>query len=64
MILFDLSYDSSENDVLFVKIEARVLDVWLDTSSGPKWAKCSFWASDPKVKKFRYFMILLDWSHD
>ena len=52
MILFDLSYDSWENEVLFVKIEARVLDVWLDTSSGPKWPKCSFWAPDPKVKKF------------
>ena len=30
MILLDSSHDSSENEVLFVKIEARVLDIWLD----------------------------------
>ena len=41
-ILLDLSYDSWENVILFVKTGARVLDLWLDTSSGPKWARCSF----------------------
>ena len=28
--------------VLFVKIGAMVLDLWLDTSYRPKWQKCSF----------------------
>ena len=35
MILLDPYHDSLENEVLFVKIEARVLDLFLDTSSGP-----------------------------
>ena len=34
--LLDLSHDSWKNEVLFVKIKARVLDLWLDTSSSPK----------------------------
>ena len=42
IILLDLSLDSGENETLFVKIGARVLDLWLDTSSGPKWPKVSF----------------------
>ena len=52
MILLDLHHDSWENEVMFVKIAARVLDLWLDTFSGPKWPKCSFWVLNPKVKKF------------
>ena len=52
MILPDSSYDFGENEVLFVKIGARVLDIWLDTSFGPKWPKFSFLAQDPKVMKF------------
>ena len=52
MILLDSSHDSRENEVLFVKVIAIVLDIWLDTSFGPKWPKCSFWVPDPKVKKF------------
>ena len=32
IILLDSSHDSWENEVLFVKIGARVLDVWLDLS--------------------------------
>ena len=36
MILLDSFYDSRENEVLFVKIGARVLDLWLDKSL----AKC------------------------
>ena len=40
--LLDLSRDSRENEVLFVKVEARALDLWLDMSSGPKWHKSSF----------------------
>ena len=42
MILLDSSHDSCENEVLFVNIEARVLDLWLDMSSGPKWPRFSF----------------------
>ena len=45
-------YDSWENEVLFVKIGARVLGLWLDVSSGLKWPKCYPNAPDPKVKKF------------
>ena len=32
MILLDLRYEFGENEVLFVKIEAMVPDIWLDTS--------------------------------
>ena len=52
MILLDSSYDSWENDDLFVKMAAMVLHIWLDTSSGPKWPRYSFWVPDPKVNKF------------
>ena len=52
MILLNSSQDSWENEVLFVKIEARVLDLWLDTSSGAKWPKCSFLTPGPKVNNF------------
>ena len=31
--LISSCYDFGENEVLFVKIEARILDIWLDTSS-------------------------------
>ena len=42
MILLNSFHDFWENEVLFVKIGARVLDLWLDLSSGPKWPKYSF----------------------
>ena len=42
MILIDSSHYSWENEVLFVKIEARDLDLLLDTSSGPRRPKFSF----------------------
>ena len=35
MVLLDSSHDSWENEALLVKIGARVLNLWLDTSSGP-----------------------------
>ena len=35
MILLDSSYYSDENDALFVKIRARVLELLLDVSLGP-----------------------------
>ena len=31
MILFDLRYDSVKTEVLFMKIGAWILDLWLDT---------------------------------
>ena len=38
-----LSHYPGQNEVLLVKIGARVLDLWQDTtSSGPKWPKSSF----------------------
>ena len=36
-ILFILSL--LKNEILFVSIGARVLDLWLDMFSGPKWLK-------------------------
>ena len=36
MILLDSYYHSWKNEVSFVNIGARVLDLWLDMSSGPK----------------------------
>ena len=35
-------YNFGENEDLFVKIGARILDIWLDMSFGPKPPKCSF----------------------
>ena len=47
----ELSFDSGENEVLFVKVGARVPKLRLDTS-GPKWPKFSLQATDPKAKVF------------
>ena len=52
MILLDWSHDFWENEVLFVKIDARVLDLCTDTSSWPKRPECSFEVPGPKVKTF------------
>ena len=41
MILLDSYYDSAENEVLFVKIGARVPDLWLDIFFGPLLAQSS-----------------------
>ena len=49
---FNWIHHSTENEVLFVKIEARVLELWLDTSSSPNWPKCSFKGPGLKVNKF------------
>ena len=52
-------------EVLFVKIGVRVLDLWLDTSSWPKWPKCSFYAPEPQDQEFFWdFIIVLDSSRD
>ena len=45
-----------------MKIEARILELWLDMSSEPKWPKCSFSAPDPKIKQF-FKISLLDLSY-
>ena len=52
MILLNSAHDSWENEALFVKIATRILDLWFNMFSGPKWPKCSFWVLNPKVKKF------------
>ena len=40
------------NEVLFVKIRTRVEQLWLDTTSGPKWPNYRFLALDFKIRKF------------
>ena len=66
MILFDSSYDSVKNEVLFVKIGARILGLWLDMSFGIKWPKCL--VSRPQTPRskffFKDFIILLDLYYD
>ena len=52
IILLDSSYDSKENEVLFVKIGARVLELWLDMWFEPKWPRCSFEPQSPKSRTF------------
>ena len=52
MILLDFSHDSWKNEVLFVKIGVRIPDLWLDTSSGPKWPKFSLQTPGPTGKTF------------
>ena len=43
MILLDSSGENSgENEVLFVKIGARVFYLWLDMSFESRWLKCGF----------------------
>ena len=42
MSLLDWSNDLGKNEVLFVKIRARALELQLDTSFEPKWPKFSF----------------------
>ena len=64
LILLSLSNDSWENEALFVKIAARILDLWFNTFSGPKWPKCSFWVLNPRSRHFWDFMILLNLAHD
>ena len=58
----DSSHNSQESKVLFVKIGARVLYLWLDMSSWPRWPKCSFKAPGPKVKTF-FQIWWFYWTH-
>ena len=55
--LLDLSHHSRNNEVLFVNIGARVLDLWLDMSSGPKW--CQDLVSRPQVTRSKTFFEIL-----
>ena len=50
IIWFDLSYDLGEDEVLFVKIGARVLDLRLDMSFELKWPKSGLQTPDPNAK--------------
>ena len=36
MILLDSNYNSRQKEVVFVNIEARVQDLWLDKPFGPQ----------------------------
>ena len=47
MILLDSYHNSWKDEVLFVKVLAIILEIWLDMSFGPKWPKFSFYAPDP-----------------
>ena len=51
----DPSHDSWENEVLFVKIESRVLDLLLDTSSGPSGPNVSSRPQTPRSRNFLRF---------
>ena len=53
--LLDSSYDSWKNEVLFVNIGARVLELWLDTSPGPKSTKLVPRPQAPKSINFLRF---------
>ena len=64
MILLDSYHDSWENEVMFVKIAARVLDLWLDMFPGPKWPKFSFWVLTPRSRtflRFHDFIGMISW---
>ena len=39
---FDSRYDFDQDEALFVKIGARVLDLWVSGSFGHNWPKTSF----------------------
>ena len=56
MILLDLSHDSSENDGLFVKIEAMVLDIYgLIPLLGPSGPDVVSGSQTPRLKQFLRF---------
>ena len=42
ILVYVLTYASGQNETCFVKIEARVLGLWLDETFGPKLPKSSF----------------------
>ena len=52
MILLDSYYHFGGNEVLFVKIGVRVLDLWLDTCFGSNMPQTTFYAPNPKVEIF------------
>ena len=52
ILIFDLTYGSGEYEACFVKIEARVLGLWLEEAFGPKLPKSSFQAPNPKCYGF------------
>ena len=44
---------------MYVKIDGRIQELWLDTSFGPKWPKYSFQAPDPKLTN----IFEISWFH-
>ena len=50
-----ISSFSQENEVMFVKIGARVLDLWLDTSSGQSSPNLVSWPQTPRSRHFLRF---------
>ena len=54
MILLDSSNYSGENEILFVKIGPRVLDLWLNTSSGTNPSSKNIF-SMPQTPEISYF---------
>ena len=60
MILLDLSHDSSENDGLFVKIEAMVLDIYgLILLLGPSGPDVVSGSQTPRSKNILRFHNLI-----
>ena len=65
IILLDLSHESGENKNLFLKIGARVLELWLDMIFWVKLAQMQFLG--PRLQGleiFWEFIILLNSSHE
>ena len=46
----DSTLDLGQNEILFVTIGAKILDLWLDKNLGLNWPKCSYNATDPWMK--------------
>ena len=62
MILLDLSYDFGENEILFVKIGARVPDIWLDKILWAQVAEMQFIAPRPQGHEI-FEISWLYWIH-
>ena len=64
MIILDSSCNSGENEALFVKIRARDLELWLDTSFGPSGPNVVSKPETLRSMNFLDFIILLESSYD
>ena len=52
IIFLNLAYDSAQNEIFFVKIKIRVLNLWLDETFGPKLQKNQFLGTIPQMLQF------------